>query len=167
MEIALHDIKLIQHETAEAVLRAYWGFAGLTDEDLAEGQFGALGENGEEVDLPWEVQVEAIERMGFWGYADYGQRAVHMWRRPEVPHEVLMAFLGHEVAHFLSPHDTSEPDLAVTVAEEAKVDTYGEVAAHACRLLREAEGLPVFAPGEPYTDVARSGAALAAVRAGR
>jgi hypothetical protein len=161
----LGQIKLQRHETAEALLRTFWSFALEPGEDPATFEMGALDEHGNEVELSWETQLESLNRMGFWGYADYSQWTVHMWARPDVPEEVLMAFLGHEVGHFLNPHDTSSPDLPAEVAEEEKVDGYGEVAAQAFRLLKQSQGLPVFSPGESYVDTGRRGDVVSPFRA--
>jgi hypothetical protein len=128
----------VPHETAEAVYRQFWAWAGPEDGPIDEtDEFGFLDENGGEVLVSFADVVEGIEAQGLWAFADTNTKTVHYWARPDIDPVLAVMVLAHEIGHC-----TGEPD-PDPEREEIRAQEYGRVAALALRWASQAGFLPV------------------------
>lgn len=132
------QLKLVRHETPESILAAYWHADenGLTVEELLASELTGSTEGGEEITCTVSDELDAIKRMGFWGYAT-PDNEIHVWVSEDASPAGVMFFLGHEIGHRSGmPVDTGNP-LQDEANEERRADEYGKAAMQAYEWLKE------------------------------
>lgn len=132
------QLKLVRHETPESILSAYWHADenGLTIEELLASDLTGNTEGGEEITCSVRDELEAINRLGFWGYAAPNGE-IHVWVSERSIPAAVMFFLGHEIGHRSGKQvDTGNP-VQDEADEERRADEYGMAAMLAFKWLHE------------------------------
>lgn len=128
------QLSITWYDTPEEVHRAMWEEsakeAGLTYEGMiAESEGLALAEDGSEVVITHDQEMEGIKAQKCWAFVDTRTNVIHAWAAKDVDEGLLLHMLAHEVGHATG---TAEGDF---LAEEMRADQYGKVAAEAFRLM--------------------------------
>lgn len=129
------ELKVIRHDSAEAIFREYAAFADIGDITLSELPMGGTSSDGEEHEFCAADMVDGIELSGLWGYADSKANEIHVWISAQSNVGDVIGLMAHEIAHLIGPQETDE------LAEEERANRFGDVAAmsyrEAMRLLQE------------------------------
>ena len=87
---------------------------------------GCVDIDGNEINMSYSEQRNAIKEQGCWGFADTKYPVIHVWTSPECEMSTLVHMLAHERAHQLYPIQVENND--EFLKEELTVEYFGEVA---------------------------------------
>lgn len=123
--------ELVVHQSAKELLLAFWSSTDVDLGDIEKSTMGGFTPDGKQVSMTFQQNVEAIERMGYWGFADCPKHKVHIWVGEKVSPAETIFLLGHELGHLLGkPHDDE-------LMEEERADEYGVAAQVAWKWLTQ------------------------------
>jgi hypothetical protein len=124
-------MELVRYETPE---ECYASMYGLPYEELKGSELNGWLVDGEEMTVPIETAIDGIRQLGIWGWISK-EECIHYWYDPEkASDQVLMHFLGHELAHSTEPDDIEE------IESEMRAEEYGHNASNAYELMMEIKG---------------------------